>query len=54
MHGQKRILVTGGTGFLGSFLCERLLREGNDVLAVDNYYTGSRDNVLTVMSAIVT
>ena len=46
MHGQKRIMVTGGTGFLGSFLCERLLREGNDVLAVDNYYTGSRDNVL--------
>ncbi|MBB3657690.1 UDP-glucuronate decarboxylase [Rhizobium sp. BK650] len=49
MHGQKRIMVTGGTGFLGSFLCERLLREGNDVLAVDNYYTGSRDNVLHLL-----
>ena len=35
MHGHKRVLVTGGTGFLGSFLCERLLREGNDVLCVD-------------------
>ncbi|MBY4633567.1 NAD-dependent epimerase/dehydratase family protein, partial [Rhizobium croatiense] len=43
MHGHKGIMVTGGTGFLGSFLCERLLREGNDVLCVDNYYTGSRD-----------
>ncbi|RUL99630.1 UDP-glucuronic acid decarboxylase family protein [Rhizobium chutanense] len=49
MHGQKRIMVTGGTGFLGSFLCERLLREGNDVLCVDNYYTGSRDNVLHLL-----
>ena len=42
-------MVTGGTGFLGSFLCERLLREGNDVLCVDNYYTGSRDNVLHLL-----
>ncbi|WP_411197141.1 NAD-dependent epimerase/dehydratase family protein, partial [Rhizobium sp.] len=49
MHGYKRIMVTGGTGFLGSFLCERLLREGNDVLCVDNYYTGSRDNVLHLL-----
>ena len=49
MHGQKRIMVTGGTGFLGSFLCERLLREGNDVLCVDNYYTGSRENVLHLL-----
>ena len=46
MHGHKRVMVTGGAGFLGSFLCERLLGEGNDVLCVDNYYTGSRDNVL--------
>jgi UDP-glucuronate decarboxylase len=49
MHGHKRIMVTGGTGFLGSFLCERLLREGNDVLCVDNYYTGSRSNVLHLL-----
>jgi UDP-glucuronate decarboxylase len=41
----KRILVTGGAGFLGSHLCERLLRAGNDVLCVDNYFTGNKDNV---------
>ena len=41
----KRVLVTGGAGFLGSHLCERLLREGCDVLCVDNYFTGRRDNV---------
>ncbi|MBL0373808.1 SDR family oxidoreductase [Rhizobium sp. KVB221] len=49
MHGHKRVMVTGGAGFLGSFLCERLLREGNDVLCVDNYYTGSRDNVMQLL-----
>jgi UDP-glucuronate decarboxylase len=49
MHGRKRVLVTGGAGFLGSFLCERLLREGNDVLCVDNFYTGSRDTVLHLL-----
>jgi UDP-glucuronate decarboxylase len=42
---MKRILVTGGAGFLGSHLCERLLSEGNDVLCVDNYFTGRKDNV---------
>ena len=41
----KRILVTGGAGFIGSFLCERLLREGNDVLCADNFFTGTRANV---------
>ncbi|MEJ2650005.1 MAG: SDR family oxidoreductase [Sedimentisphaerales bacterium] len=41
----KRILVTGGAGFLGSHLCERLLAEGNDVLCVDNYFTGRRANI---------
>src|SRR6185503_18168996 len=40
-----RVLVTGGAGFLGSHLCERLLADGNDVLCVDNYFTGSRDNI---------
>lgn len=49
MHGRKRVLVTGGAGFLGSFLCERLLREDNDVLCVDNFYTGSRDTVLHLL-----
>jgi len=42
---RKRILVTGGAGFLGSHLCERLLNEGNDVLCVDNFFTGTKDNV---------
>lgn len=45
MLSRKRILVTGGAGFLGSHLCERLLNEGNDVLCVDNYFTGSKDNI---------
>ena len=43
---RKRILVTGGAGFLGSHLCERLLNDGHDVLCVDNYFTGTRDNIL--------
>ena len=42
---RKRSLVAGGAGFLGSHLCERLLRDGAEVLCVDNYYTGSRDNI---------
>jgi UDP-glucuronate decarboxylase len=41
----SRILVTGGAGFLGSHLCERLVRDGHEVLCVDNFYTGSRRNV---------
>ena len=41
----KRILVTGGAGFLGSHLCERLLGMGHDVLCVDNYFTGNKDNI---------
>ncbi len=42
---RKRILVTGGAGFLGSHLCERLLAQGHDVLCVDNYFTGRKDNI---------
>ncbi|MSR13154.1 MAG: SDR family oxidoreductase [Gammaproteobacteria bacterium] len=42
---RRRILVTGGAGFLGSHLCETLLRAGHDVLCVDNFYTGSKDNI---------
>jgi UDP-glucuronate decarboxylase len=42
---RKRVLVTGGAGFLGSHLCERLLAEGADVLCLDNFFTGSKDNV---------
>jgi len=45
MQQAKRILVTGGAGFLGSFLCERLLGEGHEVICVDNFFTGSRRNV---------
>jgi UDP-glucuronate decarboxylase len=41
----KRFLVTGGAGFLGSHLCDRLLGDGHEVLCVDNYYTGSKDNI---------
>ncbi len=42
---RKRVLVTGGAGFLGSHLCERLLNDGHDVLCVDNFFTGTKDNV---------
>lgn len=42
---KKRILVTGGAGFLGSHLCDKLLSEGNEVLCVDNFYTGRRENI---------
>ena len=42
---RKRIMVTGGAGFLGSHLCERLLGQGHDVLSVDNYFTGRKDNI---------
>ena len=42
---MKKIMVTGGAGFLGSHLCRRLIREGHDVLAVDNFFTGTRKNV---------
>ena len=44
-HQQKRVLVTGGGGFLGSHLCERLLRDGHSVICVDNFHTGSRRNI---------
>ena len=45
MHLKKRVLVTGGAGFLGSHLCERLLNDGCDVLCLDNYFTGSKLNI---------
>ncbi|MBU2749427.1 SDR family oxidoreductase [Acidithiobacillus thiooxidans] len=45
ISNRKRVMVTGGAGFLGSHLCDRLLREGCDVLCVDNFYSGTKDNV---------
>ncbi len=45
----KRILVTGGAGFIGSHLCERLLHDGHDVLCLDNYFTGTKDNILHLL-----
>jgi UDP-glucuronate decarboxylase len=47
---KKRILVTGGAGFLGSHLCERLLQEENEVICVDNYFTGNKDNIIHLRS----
>lgn len=48
-YAGKRILVTGGAGFIGSHLCERLLKEGCEVLAVDNYFTGRRSNIAELL-----
>jgi len=50
MIGRRRILVTGGAGFLGSHLCERLLQEGADVACLDNFFTGSRENIYSFLS----
>ena len=49
MHINKRILVTGGAGFLGSHLCKKLLDDGHDVLCVDNYFTGTKENILDLL-----
>ena len=49
MTPSKRVLVTGGAGFVGSHLCELLLNEGNDVLCVDNFYTSSRRGILHLL-----
>ena len=48
---RKRILVTGGAGFLGSHLCERLVAEGNDVLCADNFFTGTKDNIAHLLTS---
>lgn len=47
---KKRILITGGAGFIGSHLCKRLLDEGNEVLCLDNYFTGNKTNILPLLS----
>ena len=50
MLTERRVLVTGGAGFIGSHLCERLLQDGHEVLCVDNFYTGTRQNVHTLLA----
>ena len=47
---MKRVLVTGGAGFIGSHLCKRLLNEGNDVLCLDNFFTGSKSNIVDLLN----
>lgn len=49
MHTRKRILVTGGAGFLGSHLCERLVNDGHDVICADNFFTGNKDNIVPLL-----
>ena len=49
MHLRKRILVTGGAGFLGSHLCKRLLNQGHDLICVDNFFTGTKDNIIDLL-----
>ncbi|MEK9678335.1 MAG: UDP-glucuronic acid decarboxylase family protein [Rhodospirillaceae bacterium] len=51
MASTKRILVTGGAGFIGSHVCERLVADGHDVICLDNYYTGTKDNVAGLIGA---
>ena len=46
---MKRILITGGAGFIGSHLCERLLNDGNEVICLDNYFTGSKQNIIHLL-----
>src|SRR5690606_15881847 len=47
---MKKILVTGGAGFIGSHLCERLLQEGNEVICLDNFFTGSKENIIHLLN----
>jgi len=49
ISNRKRVMVTGGAGFLGSHLCDRLLKDGADVLCVDNFYSGTKDNIAHLM-----
>ena len=50
MFSEKRVVVTGGAGFLGTHLCERLLKEGCEVLCVDNFFSGTKENILRLLS----
>jgi len=51
LHTQKRILVTGGAGFLGSHLCDRLVEEGHDTICLDNFFTGTKQNIRQLLSS---
>ncbi|MBI5903737.1 MAG: GDP-mannose 4,6-dehydratase, partial [Deltaproteobacteria bacterium] len=48
---MKRVLVTGGAGFIGSHLCDRLLKEGNEVLCLDNFFTGRKENIAHLLDS---
>lgn len=50
-YHRKRILITGGAGFLGSHLCERLLNEGNEIICLDNFFTGTKENIAHLMDS---
>ena len=47
---MKRILITGGAGFIGSHLCERLINEGNEIICLDNFFTGSKENIVHLIA----
>ena len=47
---KKRILVTGGAGFISSYLCEKLLDEGNEVICVDNFFIGNKRNIIHLLA----
>ncbi len=49
MHLRKRVLITGGAGFIGSHLCRHLISQGHDVLCLDNFFTGAKDNILDLL-----
>ena len=46
---MEKVLVTGGAGFVGSFLCDRLINEGHEVIVIDNFFTGKKSNVLHLL-----
>ena len=48
-YQRKRVLITGGAGFLGSHLCQKLLNQGHEVICVDNFYTGTKDNIIPLL-----